>query len=222
MGVTYDGIEFERTGHSTVRIRTDAGQVVYIDPWTQALDDSEPHDANVVLVTHDDMDHYDAEAVRAVSTDDTTIAVYEDVDTSDLGRSIETLPYEGRRTVAGIDVQTVPAFNRSDGDHVDEDGNPFHAEREVVGVLLTVDGTSVYYPSDTDFLDHHRDLTADVFLPPIGGNYTMDRHEAAEFTRSVGAELVLPLHYDTFEEIETDAEAFARDVETDDVTVELF
>lgn len=222
MGVTYDGFEFKRTGHSTVRIRTDGGQVVYIDPWSQALGDSEPHDADVVFVTHDDMDHYDADAIRAVSADETTIAVYEEVDTSDLGRSVETLPYEGHRTVAGIDVKTVPAYNRSDGEHVDGEGNPFHAEREVIGVKLSVDGTTVYYPSDTDFLDHHRDLRTDVFLPPIGGNYTMDRHEAAEFARSVGAELVLPLHYDTFEEIETDAEAFARDVETDDMAVELF
>ena len=49
----------------------------------------------------------------------------------------------------------------------------------------------------------------------------MDRRRAARFTDSVDPDLVLPVHYDTFEQVETDAEAFAEDVETDDRRVEL-
>jgi len=60
-----------------------------------------------------------------------------------------------------------------------------------------------------------------VFLPPIGGHYTMDRHEAAEFAESVDPDLVVPVHYDTFGAIETDAEAFADDVEARGLEVEL-
>lgn len=40
----------------------------------------------------------------------------------------------------------------------------------------------------------------------------MDRHEAAEFTLSVWPNVVIPIHYDTFEAIEADAGAFADDV----------
>jgi L-ascorbate metabolism protein UlaG (beta-lactamase superfamily) len=43
----------------------------------------------------------------------------------------------------------------------------------------------------------------------------MDRYEAAAFTASLDPALVLPVHYDTFEAIETDADAFKRDVETE-------
>lgn len=50
----------------------------------------------------------------------------------------------------------------------------------------------------------------------------MDRHDAAEFARSVDPELVLPVHYDTFEAIETDADAFASELEGDGIRVELF
>lgn len=64
--------------------------------------------------------------------------------------------------------------------------------------------------------------TDDVFIPPIGGNFTMDRQEAARFTGSIGPELVLPVHYDTFEEIETDADAFKQEVENDERSVQLF
>ena len=54
----------------------------------------------------------------------------------------------------------------------------------------------------------------DVALIPIGGHYTMDRHDAVVAAEFVGAETVIPIHYDTFPPIETDAEAFKSDVES--------
>ena len=220
MSVEHGKLTFDRLGHASVRI--DTGEtVVYIDPWTEVLD-GEPEDGDVVFVTHDDFDHYDPEGIAAVAGPDATVAVYEAVDTSDLAFEVIALPYEGEVTVAGIDVRTVPAYNDPDGDHVTDEGDPFHADGEVIGLLLEFDGTTVYFPSDTDFLAHHESVTADVFLPPIGGHYTMDRHEAAAFARSVDPELVLPVHYDTFEAIETDASAFVEDLEADGIRVELF
>jgi L-ascorbate metabolism protein UlaG (beta-lactamase superfamily) len=53
----------------------------------------------------------------------------------------------------------------------------------------------------------------DVALLPIGGHYTMDRHDGVVAVQFVGAETVIPIHYDTFPPIETDAEAFKADVE---------
>ncbi|MEY7849581.1 MBL fold metallo-hydrolase [Natrarchaeobius sp. A-rgal3] len=221
MSVEYAGLRFERPGHATVRIETEDGTVVYVDPWSELLE-GEPSDADVVFVTHDDFDHYDPDGIEAVASTGATIAVYEAVDTSDLDRDVVDLPYDGERTVDGIDVRTVPAFNEPTGTHVDDDGDPFHDEREVIGLVLALEGVEVYYPSDTDFLDHHESISADVFVPPIGGHYTMDRNEAAAFSRSVGPDLVLPVHYDTFEAIETDVEAFTDDLEADGISVEAF
>ena len=39
----------------------------------------------------------------------------------------------------------------------------------------------------------------------IGGHYTMDRFDAVEAAKLVGADLVIPCHYNTFPPIETDA-----------------
>ncbi len=221
MTVDYEGLTFERIGHASVRLETEDGTTIYVDPWGEVLED-EPGDGDVVFVTHDDYDHYDPDAIEAVARSDATVAVYEAVDTHALAFDVVDLPHEGETTVAGIDVRTVPAHNDPEGEHVDDDGNPFHAEGEVVGLLLTIDGTTVFFPSDTDFLAHHESITADVFVPPIGGHFTMDRREAANFARSVDPELVLPEHYDTFEPIETDAEAFAAELEDDGIRVELF
>ena len=221
MPVEHDGLTFERLGHASVRIETDDGRVVYVDPWSDVLE-GRPGDADVVFVTHDDFDHYDPDAIEAVAGEETTVAVYEAIDTDELTLEVVALPLSGEVTVDDVDVETVPAYNDPDGDHVDDDGTPFHAEGEVIGLVLELEGTTVFVPSDTDFLAHHESIGADVFVPPIGGHFTMDRHEAVAFARSVDPDLVLPCHYDTFEPIETDAEAFADDLEAEGIRVELF
>ncbi len=220
MPIEYDGLRFERPGHASVRIGGD-DRVIYVDPWSEVIE-NEPGDADVVLLTHDDFDHYDPEGVSAVAGPDVTVAAFDGIDVEGLPENVVELPHEGETVVAGIDVVTVPAYNDPDGDHVDDAGEPFHAEGEGVGLLLTIDGTTVFLPSDTDFLPHHGSIAADVFVPPIGGHYTMDRHEAAEFARSVDPGLVLPTHYDTFEPIETDVGAFVDELESDGIRVEQF
>lgn len=221
MTVEYQALSFDRLGHSSVRIETQGGRVIYIDPWSDVID-SPPQDGDIVIVTHDDFDHYDPDGIRAVAKSGATIATYEAIDTADLDGEPISLPADGDTTVDGIDIQIVPAYNRSDGPHVDENGNPFHAEGEVIGLVFILGESLVYYPSDTDFLPYHEKISVDVFMPPIGGHFTMDRHEAADFARAVEPELVLPVHYDTFEAIETDEEAFADELEGDGIDVELF
>lgn len=221
MHVEYDALTVERLGHASVRIATDDGLVGYIDPWSDVLA-NDPRDGDVVFVTHDDVDHYDPAGIEAVARLGATVVAYGAIDTSDLDLEIITVPYGGSRTVRGIGVEAVPAHNRTDGPHVDEDGDPFHAEREVVGFLFDIAGTTVYFTSDTDVLPEHESIRADVFIPPIGGHFTIDRHAAADFAKSVEADLVLPVHYDTFETIETDVEAFAEDVEARGIAVEPF
>ena len=49
---------------------------------------------------------------------------------------------------------------------------------------------------------------------PIGGHYTMDRHDAVTAVEFVDPKVVIPIHYDTFPPIETDAQAFKSDVES--------
>lgn len=222
MTTTHAGLTFERLGHASVRIETNDGYVLYFDPWSEVMSD-EPGDADLVIITHDDFDHYDPAGIDAVATDRTTVVAYDGVDTTELSQSVREVGMRDRISVDGIEIETLPAYNDPNGPHVDDEGAPFHAEGEVVGVLLTIDGTTVYFPSDTDFLEAELgDVTADVFIPPIGGHYTMDRHEAVAFAESVAPDLVLPVHYNTFEAIETDVDAFKADIEDAGMAVELF
>jgi L-ascorbate metabolism protein UlaG (beta-lactamase superfamily) len=85
------------------------------------------------------------------------------------------------------------------------------------GLLINIDGKTVYHAGDTCLFSDMKLIAErnpiDIALLPIGGHYTMDRHDAVVAAEFVGAGTLIPMHYNTFPPIETDAEAFKSDVE---------
>ena len=83
--------------------------------------------------------------------------------------------------------------------------------------MIKLGETTVYHAGDTCLFSDMKLIAqrsaVDVALLPIGGHYTMDRHDAALAAEFVGAGTVIPMHYDTFPAIEADPEAFKQDVE---------
>jgi len=235
MPVDHDGLTVSWHGYATLRIEgPDA--VVYLDPGRYGvLDGYEPRDGDLVCVTHDH--HYDPDGIRRVAADDATLVVFEGVNSHRIDRDVErvtTLPYETRRVddeadiaVGDVVVRTVPAYNRPDGPHTTPDGDPYHPEGFGCGFHLTLPGNDthedvrVLWPGDTDVLEGHAELDVSLFCPPIGGSFTMDRHEAADLAEAMAPDLVVPIHYDTFDALETDSSAFAADVASRGVPVVL-
>ena len=83
--------------------------------------------------------------------------------------------------------------------------------------MISFGGTTVYHLGDTALFSDlslvpRRD-DIDVALMCIGGHYTMDRFDAVVAAELVGADQVIPCHYDTFPPIETDVQAFKSDVQ---------
>jgi L-ascorbate metabolism protein UlaG (beta-lactamase superfamily) len=85
------------------------------------------------------------------------------------------------------------------------------------GLLIDLGGVTVYHAGDTCLFSDMKLIAernpVDVALLPIGGHYTMDRHDAAVAAEFVGAGTVIPMHFDTFPPIETDSAAFKAEVE---------
>jgi L-ascorbate metabolism protein UlaG (beta-lactamase superfamily) len=82
------------------------------------------------------------------------------------------------------------------------------------GVLLTVDGITIYHTGDTGlFMDMQLigELNpVDVMLLPIGDNYTMGIKDAAKAVEFVKPKLAVPMHYNTFPLINSDPDEFVR------------
>jgi L-ascorbate metabolism protein UlaG (beta-lactamase superfamily) len=118
-------------------------------------------------------------------------------------------------------ISLVPAWHTNTIPGSDE--APFSAEHGIsigvpAGLVIKIGETTVYHSGDTCLFSDMKLIAQrsdiDVALLPIGGHYTMDRRDAVVAAEFVGAGTVLPMHYDTFPPIETDAEAFKSDVES--------
>ena len=247
MTVHVDGLEIEWLGYATVRIEgTDT--VVYVDPgrygvltgeWTPPSEcaadahpparDYRPEDGDAVFVTH--RHHYDPDGIERVAGDDATVSTFDGINVHrtdrtdtrpvDLPAEVRSVGLVEEGVVGDVLFWTISASNHPNGPHTRPDGTPIHPEGMGCGYLLDVDGTRVFFPGDTDVLEGHAKLDVDVFLPPIGGTYTMDREAAADLATAMDPGLVVPVHYNTFEGIETDSDAFVDAVEPRGVTVEL-
>ena len=246
MTVTHDRLTMEWLGYATVRV--EGRRTVYLDPgrygvltgdWEPdspaAADahppgrDDRPEDADLVCLSH--VHHYDAAGVRRVSDGRTTVLAFEGINRrgssrdlprlSELNREVRRVSMEDELVATDLPVWTVPAYNEPEGPHTAADGTPFHPEGLGCGFLVSFEGTTVFWPGDTDVLPGHAELDVDVFLPPIGGAFTMDRHEAAELAELLDPELVVPVHYNTFEALRTDSAAFAADCRERGVAVAL-
>ncbi|WP_121744618.1 MBL fold metallo-hydrolase [Natronorubrum halophilum] len=232
MTVRFGAVAVDWFGLASVRLEGQTGAVIYADPGPEAygvLEGYEPRDGDLILVSHGH--HYDPDSIRRVAHEDAIVVVHESIDAREIDRvdeQPEELPYEVERVRADesfvlgpLDLFTTPAYNDPEGPHVDEHGEPHHPEGQGCGFAVTVDGVSAFWPGDTDALPFHEEMRIDLFLPPIGGTFTMDRHEAAALAERIEPDLVLPVHYDTFEAIETDADAFVVDVANRNVPVVL-
>jgi len=85
------------------------------------------------------------------------------------------------------------------------------------GFLLTMDGKTLYHSGDTA-LFYDMKLIGElhkihVAVLPIGDNFTMGIDDAAKAAEFLQADLVIPIHYKTFDVIDTDPQEFVRKVE---------
>jgi L-ascorbate metabolism protein UlaG (beta-lactamase superfamily) len=206
-------MELRFLGHAAVAL-SDGGTTVLIDPFLtgnpRAAASADELDATTILVSHGHGDHVGDTVAIAKRTGATVVAVVElSNEIGGEGVDVRDPNLGGTETFEWGSVKLVPAWHTS----TSPNGTPSIA----CGLLIELAGTTIYHLGDTclfsdlQLVGRNRDI--DVALVPIGGHYTMDRHDAVEAVRLVGARTVIPIHYDTFPPIETDAQAFKAEVE---------
>jgi L-ascorbate metabolism protein UlaG (beta-lactamase superfamily) len=197
---------------------TDGGTTVLTDPFLKpnnpvAVASAEEVNATHVAISHGHADHI-ADAVAVLKrTGAEAIAIVELANW--LGEqgveSVKDPNFGGTVEYDWGYVSLVPAWHTNTTPDGTAIGPP-------AGMVIKIGETTVYHAGDTCLFSDMKLIAErsdiDVFLVPIGGHYTMDRHDAVRACDFVGARTVIPMHYDTFPPIETDAEAFKSDVES--------
>ncbi|HXV05580.1 MAG TPA: metal-dependent hydrolase [Solirubrobacterales bacterium] len=219
-------MEIRFHGHACFEL-SDGGTTLLIDPFLKpnnpaavaSADDVEP---THIAISHGHADHLADAVAIARRTGAHCVAIVELANwLEERGAPAVSDPNLGGTVEFDWGwIKLVPAWHTSTAPGSAE--APFSAEHGVAlgsaaGLVVNLGGTTVYHTGDTCLFGDMRLIgernPVDVALMPIGGHYTMDRHDAAVAAELIGAGTVIPMHYDTFPPIAADAGAFKQEVE---------
>ncbi|MGH2641854.1 MAG: MBL fold metallo-hydrolase [Actinomycetota bacterium] len=222
------GVAMSWLGQAGFVVRT-PGATALIDPflaphdgrlYESALSASDTTGVDVVLCTHEHVDHFDPEsapAIAAVSPGAVFVVPTPIVDmVSESGvapdRVVGIQPGDPIE-LAGLHIRAVPAMHGV----TMEDAYGFGEELSgglirFLGYVVDAGDVRVYHAGDTihypGMEERLRELEIDVALLPINGRDAeredrgivgnLSEREAAWLAEAIGAELLVPMHYDLF------------------------
>lgn len=199
----YGGVKITWLGHDSFKIKN--GKTVYIDPY----EIKGGEEADILLISHDHMDHCSLEDAKKIISAKTTI-----ITTAESKRKLsKTKAKEVRVARPGqkiliddVSIETVPAYNVN---KFRSPGNPFHPkESEMLGFIITMNKVRIYHAGDTDFIPEMEHFNVDVACLPVSGTYVMTAEEAVEATKHIKLKVAIPMHYGSIVGDEGDAERF--------------
>lgn len=179
-----DRLEINVLTHASIKL--DGDIKVYIDPY-QIKDDLK--DADYIFITHDHYDHYDEESIRKLLKESTVLIVPKQLESKATKLTHNVLVVEPEETYVldTITFETVKSYNIGKQYHLETFGN--------VGYKLIINGVSYYIMGDTDRTKETDEVKTDVCFVPIGGTFTMDVDEAAEYINFIKPKKAIPIHY---------------------------
>lgn len=201
--------------HSSFQITTESGLVLLIDPFFSgnptAPVTADDVSADFIILTHAHGDHVGDSFGIAQRADPLFICVNELANYCaekgfrahnmhiggsyefDFGRLKFTIAHHGSMTPDGT-----------------YGGEP-------AGVVLTIEGKSIYHTGDTGLFYDMKligEMTPiDFMLLPIGDNFTMGIRDAVKAVELADPKIAIPMHYDTFPVIQADPKEFKVQVE---------
>lgn len=186
-------------GHDSFRIEGE--KTIYIDPFQ--ITGGPP--ADIILVSHDHRDHCSPEDIKKVQKAD-TIIITTSAAAANLQGDVRAVTPGDSLMVAGIQIETVPAYNVN---KFRSPGVPFHPkESQMLGFIIAIDGERIYHAGDTDVIPEMTDIKADIAMLPVSGQYAMTPEEAVEAARIINPKVAVPMHYGAIVGSQENAEKF--------------
>lgn len=203
-------------GHATLLIEVN-GTRLLIDPFLsenpQATIKPEEAQANYILISHGHFDHVADALAVARRTGATVISNfeictwfnkqgYENTHPQHIGGGFN-YPFGRVKLTLALHGSTLP-----DGT---SGGNP-------CGFLLYLEGKKIYHAADTGLFGDMRligEEGIDLAVLPIGDNFTMGPDDALRAVKLIQPKVVIPIHYNTWELIAQDPQAWKQRVESE-------
>lgn len=179
-----DAMQIEVFTQSAIKITST--KKIYFDPY-QIKDNY--HDADYIFITHDHYDHYDKESIKNILKETTFIIVpecLEDRVKNITPNYITVLPKKSY-SIDDLSFETISSYNND---------KTFHPKEKLyVGYKLKIEDKYFYIMGDTDVTNEALKVKCDICFVPIGGTYTMNVKEAADYINTISPKLAIPIHY---------------------------
>ncbi|MCM1267651.1 MAG: MBL fold metallo-hydrolase [Bacteroidales bacterium] len=197
-------------------IRIEGSKILYFDPFQI---ETAAKDADIIFITHEHYDHFDPPSIVKIKKEDTLLIAPKSMEKKALAESgissERCFFYQPGETheQADLTIETVPAYNRM---------KPFHTKgRKWQGYVVTMDGVRYYVSGDTDVNEEMESVQCDVAMIPIGGFYTMDKKQAADYIAKQKPKAVIPTHYGSIVGEKADGRDFQKALEGLDGSIQV-
>lgn len=178
--------------HASFVMTTPAG-VIYVDPVGDAAAYADQPAPDMIVITHEHGDHFNAETLAAIVGDSTPMIVNPTVFgmlPEEMQTRAMTLANGERGEMNGVAVDAIPAYN------ITEDRLNFHPQGRDNGYVMTIDGFRVYVSGDTEDVPEMRALgNIDLAFVCMNLPFTMDANAAADAVNEFAPKAVYPYHY---------------------------
>jgi L-ascorbate metabolism protein UlaG (beta-lactamase superfamily) len=190
LGTSAGDLEITFLGHGSLMM-TFGGKTIHVDPYGEVADYSHLPKADLVLVTHDHFDHMDLGALEHILGPDTRLVGSRTC--AGKLRDAVTMKNGDTRTVLGLKIEAVPAYNIL---HKRPDGGPFHPKGDGNGYIVTFGDKRIYIAGDTENIPEMKAVKdIDVAFLPMNLPYTMTPEMVAEAAGWIRPKILYPYHF---------------------------
>lgn len=199
--------------HASLRIVIDSLEFE-IDPVTKhgerETDYASYPKADYILVTHEHGDHFDPDAIKAL-TKRGTVLITNKACAEKLGYGEVMKNGDSKRISQLLRIEAVPAYNTTAG------REKYHPKGRDNGFIINYDGLKIYVAGDTEDINEMRVLSGiDVAFMPCNQPYTMTPEQLIHAARMVRPKILIPYHYG-----QTDISSVPRQLKTYGIEVRI-
>ncbi|MBL4807369.1 MAG: MBL fold metallo-hydrolase [Rhodobacteraceae bacterium] len=178
--------------HASFVMETPVG-TIYCDPVGDAPDYAGLPTPDLILVTHEHGDHFNAAVLTALVGANTQIITNPAVLgmlPGDLKERARSIGNGASTNFNGLKIEAIPAYNMTEG------RTNFHPEGRDNGYVLRFDGFGVYISGDTEDIPEMRALEGvDLAFLCMNLPFTMDIEAAASAVAAFRPTYIYPYHY---------------------------